>query len=282
MKIGILLSRLRIEEKLIFNLLRERDVDFERINDGRLVFDLEDRAHFETFDVVWSRSLSHSRAYYALKILNSWGIKTVNTHEVINTCGDKVLTTTALLEAGLPTPRTLVAFDVDSALKALETIGYPAVLKPPVGSWGRLLAKINDREAAEAILEHKQTLGGYQHSIFYVQEYVDKPQRDIRAIVAGDEAICAIYRESPHWITNTARGGEATRCPLTADLEDLAVQAAKAMGGGILAVDLLEDADGRLLISEVNHTPEFHGAIEVAGEDIPDKMVDYVLQVASS
>lgn len=281
MKIGVLLSRLRIEEKLIFQALRDRGVDFERIEDGDLALDPA-QPRFTEYDAVWCRSLSHSRALYALSVLESWGLKTINTYEVINACGDKIITTTALVKAGIPSPKTVVAFSIESALATLDEMGYPAVLKPAVGSWGRLLAKVNDRDAAEAILEHKQTLGGYQHSIFYLQEYVDKPQRDIRVIVIGDAAICAIYRQSPHWITNTARGGEAMLCELSPELNDLAVRAAQAMGGGILAVDLLEDSDGRLLVSEVNHTPEFHGAIQVAGVDIPAKMVDYVLRVAES
>ncbi|NLS75741.1 MAG: lysine biosynthesis protein LysX [Chloroflexi bacterium] len=281
MKIGVLLSRLRIEEKLIFQALRDRGVDFERIEDGDLALDPA-QPRFTEYDAVWCRSLSHSRALYALSVMESWGLKTINTYEVISACGDKIITTTALVKAGIPSPRTVVAFSIESALATLDEMGYPAVLKPAVGSWGRLLAKVNDRDAAEAILEHKQTLGGYQHSIFYLQEYVDKPQRDIRVIVIGDAAICAIYRQSPHWITNTARGGEAMLCELSPELNDLAVRAAQAMGGGILAVDLLEDSDGRLLVSEVNHTPEFHGAIQVAGVDIPAKMVDYVLRVAES
>ena len=281
MKIGVLLSRLRIEEKMILQALRDRGIDFERIEDGDLALDPA-QPRFTDYDAIWCRSLSHSRALYALSIMESWGIKTVNHSAVIDACGDKIITTTALVKAGIPSPQTTVALSVESALAALDQMGYPAVLKPAVGSWGRLLAKVNDRDAAEAILEHKQTLGGYQHSIFYIQEYVDKPQRDIRVIVVGDEAICAIYRRSPHWITNTARGGEASLCELTPGIHDLAVRAAQAMGSGILAVDLLEDSDGRLLVSEVNHTPEFHGAIQVAGVDIPAKMVDYVLQVADS
>jgi len=282
MKIGVLLSRLRIEEKMIFQALRKRGLDFERIDDESLAMGRCRDGWGESFDVVWCRSLSHIRALYALNILNSWGLKTVNTYDVINTCGDKILMTMALTKAGIPSPKTVVAFGMDSALASLEKMGYPAVLKPAVGSWGRLLAKVNDRDAAEALLEHKQVLGGYQHSVFYIQEYIDKPQRDIRAIVVGDETICAIYRQSPHWITNTARGGEPALCPVTPELDDLALRSARAVGGGIVAVDVLETPDGRLLVNEVNHTPEFHGAIQVAGVDIPGKMADYVIRVAES
>jgi [lysine-biosynthesis-protein LysW]--L-2-aminoadipate ligase len=230
MKIGILLSRLRIEEKMISQALRDRGVEFERIDDETLALGDHRAQWAAAYDIVWCRSLGHVRAFYALNILNNWGIKTVNTYEVINICGDKILTTAALTKAGLASPKTVVAFGIDAALNSLDQMGYPAVLKPAVGSWGRLLAKVNDRDAAEAILEHKVTLGGYQHSVFYIQEYINKPQRDIRAIVVGDETICAIYRQSPHWITNTARGGEAALCPLTPELSELAWRAAQAVG----------------------------------------------------
>ena len=149
-----------------------------------------------------------------------------------------------------------------------------------VGSWGRLLAKISDRDAAEALLEHKDTLGSYQHAIFYIQEYVDKPSRDIRSFVVGDETICAIYRESSHWITNTARGGRARNCPVTPEIDRLSRAAARAVGGGVLAIDLLEHPDG-LVVSEVNYTMEFRNSIDTTGVDIPGRIVDYVLRVGA-
>jgi [lysine-biosynthesis-protein LysW]--L-2-aminoadipate ligase len=161
----------------------------------------------------------------------------------------------------------------------LEEIGYPAVLKPAVGSWGRLLAKVNDREAAEAILEHKATLGSYHHSIFYVQEYVEKPDRDLRTFVVGNETICGITRTSQHWITNTARGGSAENLPITAKLHDISLAAAEAVGGGVVAVDLLETPQGDLLVNEVNYTMEFRNSIAPSGVDIPARIIDYVLQI---
>src|SRR5262245_4308894 len=154
------------------------------------------------------------------------------------------MTTSALAAAGVPQPKALVAYTPESALEAIEQLGYPAVLKPTVGSWGRLLSKVNDRDAAEAILEHKDTLGSYHHSIFYIQEYVKKPGRDIRAFQIGSETICAIYRTSPNWITNTARGGTSSNCPITPELADICTRAAKAVGGGMVALDLFEDAPG--------------------------------------
>lgn len=276
MRIGVLCSRIRAEEKLLFQAFARRGLDFERVDDRELVFDLA--AEPMRFDVVLERCLHHSRALYALRILNQWGVPSVNTYEVALTCGDKINTTTALVAAGVPSPRTLIAFTPESALAAIETLGYPVVLKPAVGSWGRLLAKISDREAAEALLEHKDTLGSYQHAIFYIQEFVNKPSRDIRSFVVGDETICAIYRESEHWITNTARGGRARNCPVTPEIDRLSRAAARAVGGGVLAIDLLEHPDG-LLVSEVNYTMEFRNSIDTTGVDIPSRIIDYVLRV---
>ncbi len=280
MKIAVLLSRARVEEKLLFDTLDKRGVAYDKLYDPEIVFDLDKPAFH--YDCVLERCINHSRALYALRILDGWGIKTVNTYAVADTCGNKFLTTMALLRDRVPSPRTLIAFTRESALAAIEEMGYPVVMKPAIGSWGRLLSKINDRDAAEAILEHKEILGSYHHSIFYIQEYIDKPQRDIRAFVVGDECICAIYRYSEHWITNTARGGQAQNCPVTPELNRLAVAAAKAVGGGVVAIDLLETRDGRLLVNEVNYTMEFRNSIDTAGVDIPGRIIDYVLDVARS
>jgi len=279
-RLGVLCSRIRLEEKLIFRALEERGVEYDRLDERRLALQLQANGLVEKYDLIWCRSISHSRALYALGILNGWGIKTVNSYQVVQTCGDKVLTTTALIQHGVPTPRTVVALSVEAALQAIEEMGYPVVLKPAMGSWGRLLSKVNDRETAEAVLRHKATLGGPLHSVFYIQEYVDKPSRDIRTLVIGEEVVYAMYRRSAHWITNTARGGEALLCPLSPEIRDLSLTAAQAVGGGILAVDLMETDDGRLVVGEVNHTPEFHGAMQAVDVDIAGKMVDYMLQQA--
>jgi len=276
--LGVLCSRIRLEEKLIFKALQERGVQYDRLDERHLALQLQANGLSKRYDVIWCRAISHSRALSTLSILNGWRIRTVNSYQVVNVCGDKVLTSMALIQHGIPTPRTVVAFDIETALQAIEEMGYPVVLKPAVGSWGRLLSKVNDRETAEAVLNHKATLGGPAHKVFYIQEYVDKPSRDIRTLVVGDEVVYAMYRRSAHWITNTARGGEALPCPLTSEIKELSLAAAQAVGGGILAVDLMETADGHLLVNEVNHTPEFHGAMEAVDVDIAGKMADYVLQ----
>ena len=232
MKVGILLSRVRVEEKWLLEALDKRQVDYERIDDREASFDLSSPGNYRSLDVVLERSISFARGLYATQVLNAWGIPTVNMAHVAATCGDKLSTTAALARAGVNQPRTKLAFTPESALQAIEELGYPVVLKPVVGSWGRLLSKINDRDAAEAVLEHKETLGSYQHSIYYIQEYIQKPGRDIRAFVVGDQTVCAIYRSSEHWITNTARSGSGSNCPVTPDLNELCVLAARAVGGG--------------------------------------------------
>ena len=178
----------------------------------------------------------------------------------------------------MPQPRNLVAFSTEAALDAIETIGYPVVIKPVVGSWGRLLAKINDRDAAEAVLEHKSVLGSVQHSVFYIQEYIKKPGRDIRVFVMGNEAITAIYRKSAHWITNTARGGEGEICKITPELAEICVEAAQAVGGGVLAIDILEHPDRGYLINEINHTMEFHTLMPITGVDVAGLMVELFIK----
>lgn len=259
----------------------ERKVDADFIDDRKVIFDLHGNG-WRKYAVVLERCINHSRALYALRILNDWGIPTVNTYEVAGICGNKLETTSALIRERVPTPPCKIAFTPQSALQAIEEMGYPVVLKPAIGSWGRLLSKINDREAAEAVLEHKQVLGTYHHSIFYIQKYIHKPGRDIRSFVVGDKTIAAIYRHSEHWITNTARGGRAENCPVTPEINALSVAAANAVGGGVVAVDLLETAEGELLVNEVNYTMEFRNSIDTTGVNIPACIVDYVLAVANS
>ena len=278
-RVGVLLSRVRVEEKLLLEELERAGVTPTVIDDREIVFALERKPDLGV-DIVVERCIQHSRALYGLAVLETHGIPTVNTYEVADICGNKLLTTLRLIRDGVPSPRTRLAFTPESAISAVEDLGYPAVLKPLVGSWGRLLSKVNDRDAAESILEHKDVLGTYIHSIYYVQEYVKKPGRDIRAFVVGDECIAAIYRASPHWITNTARGGKATRCEVTPELADICVRAARAVGGGVVAIDVFEGPDG-FLVNEVNYTMEFRNSIDTTGVNIPALVVEYVLRVAA-
>jgi [lysine-biosynthesis-protein LysW]--L-2-aminoadipate ligase len=276
-KIGFLYTRLRVEEKYLLEELEKRpNVEIVRINDGERFFDIAQLP--EQVDVLFERSISYSRGVYISKIFQANGVTVVNTPEVAERCGDKYVTSQILTSAGIPTPKVYMAFDEESALAAVEAMGYPCVLKPVVGSWGRLLAKVENRSMAEALIEHKASLGVH-HQVFYVQEYINKPGRDIRAFVVGEEPICAIYRASENWITNTARGGQASNCPLTPELSDICRKTAQAMGGGLLAIDVFETENG-FSVNEVNHTMEFRNSIATTGVNIPALMVDYVIRNA--
>lgn len=285
MRVALLVTHIRAEEKLILSAFNNRDISPDIILDRELNFDISQGIEqlapsgiaWSAYDLIFERCISTSRGMYALAVLNSWGIRSFNSFETAAICADKVRTSIALTRSGIPQPHTRVAFTPDSAMQAIEDVKYPAVLKPVTGSWGRLLARVHNRDSAEAILEHRQTLGDYNHHIYYVQEYVDKPGRDIRAFVVGDRTIAAIYRASNHWITNTARGGQATNCPVTEDLDEICVRAAAAVGGGILAIDLLEDAQGNFVVNEINHTMEFRNSSKPTGVDIAQEVIDYVI-----
>ncbi|GAB4545237.1 MAG: lysine biosynthesis protein LysX [Anaerolineales bacterium] len=278
-KIGFLYTRLRAEEKYLLEELEKRpNVEILRIKDDAQFFNIA--ALPDAVDVLFERSVSYSRGLYISKIYEANGVKAVNSSQVAERCGDKYVTSQILTQNKIPTPRVFMAFDEESALKAADAIGYPCVLKPVVGSWGRLLAKAGNRYDAEAFIEHKAALG-VNHQVFYVQEYINKPGRDIRAFVVGKEPIAAIYRSSENWITNTARGGVASNCPLTSELNDLCRRTAQAIGGGLLAIDVFETANG-LTVNEVNHTMEFRNSITTTGVNIPALMVDYVIEQAKT
>ncbi|HEX5120935.1 MAG TPA: RimK family alpha-L-glutamate ligase [Pseudonocardiaceae bacterium] len=272
--IAVVASRIRLEEKLLLAELARRGVAFEVLDARRAVFT---GAGEPPYRGAVNREISHTRGTYATWLLESAGVPVVNSSAIGSVCGDKLRTTLALQAAKLPVPHWLVTLTPEAALDALADFGYPAVVKPVIGSWGRLAARLDCRETAEAVLEHRTALPNPVNQVTYVQEYIDKPDRDIKAYVMGGEVIGAIYKTSTEWRTNTKRGGRPLVCPLDDDLVDLLTAAAAAIGDGVLGIDVLEHRDGTRYVNEVNHTPEFHGAIEVLGVDLVARYVDHVL-----
>lgn len=272
--LALLYDRIRPDEEMLFAAAEQRGLPVQKVYAKKLALELEELpAEFKAQGALL-RLVSQSRSLAWSRYLTRWNLPVVNRPEVIEACGDKWATSCLLAQHRIPQPRTALATDREEALQVIERFGYPVVLKPVVGSWGRLLARVNDRDAAEALLEHKEVLGDYLHQLFYIQELVPKPGRDIRAFVIGDRCVAAIYREHSHWITNTARGGTARPCPVTPELEELAVRAARAVGGGVLAIDLFE-SDRGLLVNEVNHTMEFKNSVHTTGVDIPGLILEY-------
>ncbi|HEU0113409.1 MAG TPA: lysine biosynthesis protein LysX [Thermomicrobiales bacterium] len=281
-RLGVLVSHLRHEEKLILANARQRGIAVTPLFDRELALDFSatDAAGSGIdIDVLLDRCVAHSRAGYILRTLERWGIPTLNSAHTVELCDDKAKNSLALEAAGVPTPKTLLAFSIESALVACEAVGYPAVVKPVTGSWGRLLAKVNGPAQARTILEQKQELGSFHHQIYYIQEYIQKPGRDIRAYVVGEDVLAASYRTADHWVTNAARGATSLPCPITPDIVDLALAACRAVGARLAGVDLIETADG-LKIVEVNSGGEFRGLMTTTDVDIAGAIVSEALRVA--
>ena len=281
-RLGVLLTYLRPEEKLILQAARDRGLEVTPLFDRELVLDLlapDAPASGLAVDVVLDRCVAHARGGYSLRAFERWGVPTLNTADAVAVCDDKALTSLALAAAGVPTPRTRLAYTVESALRACETLGYPAVIKPVTGSWGRLLAKANGPDQAKAILSQKQEHGSFHHEIFYVQEFVEKPGRDIRAYAVGGKVLAASYRTSEHWVTNAARGATSLPCPVTAEIEDLALRACEAVGARLAGVDLFETPDG-LQVVEVNSGGEFRGLLTTTDVDIAGEIVAEAARLA--
>ena len=280
MDVGICYSRIRRDEKLLLSELRDRGHDVTKIDVRTQRFGVHDApAAFADVDVVVDRCLATSRSRYLTRFVDAYDVPVVNDPETAAVCADKAHNSLVLAEAGVPTPATEVAFTKESALSTIESFGYPCVLKPVVGSWGRLMAKIDSRSAAEAILEHKETLGHYEHKLFYVQEFVEKPGRDIRVVTTDGDPIAGMARSSEHWLTNAAQGAETEAIEVAPDVADLVERASNAVGGGLLGVDLMEvggAGSGEYTVHEVNHTVEFKALDEVTDVDVPAAVVDWL------
>ncbi|MGW8555977.1 RimK family alpha-L-glutamate ligase [Streptomyces tubercidicus] len=282
LSIAVLASRVRAEEKRIMAALERRAVPFSYVDARELSVMLGGgpMAH----QVFLNREIGQFRAGYAATALEARGAKVVNSAASTTLCGDKWLTSVALQRRGLPTPRTALAMTPDAALTALEEIGYPAVIKPLVGSWGRLVTPVDNPRIAATVLEHIAALPSPQSHIIYVQEMIPKLDRDIRVIVVGDEALGAIYRRSSEWRTNVARGGVSEFFALSEEDAELAVAAADAVGADISGVDLVVDSEGMTSVLEVNHRVEFAGFQEAQGDrvDVADRIVRHLLSKAAA
>ncbi len=266
-RVRILFSRLRIEEKLLAEAADRHNVPFslENVRDAVLPLDIGDG------DIFLCRCIGHSQNLATARLLEGHSARVVNPSRIMEICGDKIATSSTLERSGIPQPRFLSALSREGAVKASEMIGYPVVFKPSVGSWGRLLARIEDRDTGESIAEHKEQLGP-NHQIFYIQEYIEKPGYDIRAFIIDGKPVCAIRRYSSHWITNTAQGGTAQNHPIDPELEMILSRVHGAIPGDFLAVDCFQTRTG-ILVNEVNDCAEFRNSIDPTGVDIASEVV---------
>jgi len=282
MEVCIVYDKVRFEEKALYEKARQKGVK-ARIVDGKTIAITTEnkKKDFALGDVILQRSVSHYRGLFLTACLEFLGFRVINKFQVGETCGNKLITSLALAKHKVPTPKTQFAFSAESALETINKTGFPIVLKPIVGSWGRGVFQLRDSQVANMIVEMREDDDSPLSRIYYVQEMIDRPPRDLRCIVVGDEVVTAIYRYSAQneWRTNVSRGGKAELAPITNELEDLALKASKAVGGGILGVDMMEDKERGLIVHEVNNTVEFHGAASVSKNDIPGAIIDYAIKL---
>ncbi|HUK75575.1 MAG TPA: lysine biosynthesis protein LysX [Nitrososphaerales archaeon] len=283
MKLAITFDRLRLEEKELQKEAEKAGCKSELIDVRKLSFDVTGKKISNGFgDVVLQRCISYYRSIFLARILENFGVHVINSTKVSEACGNKLVTSMLLAKAGVPTPRTYVALDAESVFETAEKVGYPVVIKPFTGSWGRMVDIAKEPQTLGTIVEYRESMQSPVEHMYYIQEFVKRPPRDIRLIVAGDEVIASVYRNAPkgEWRTNVARGGTTTTFKLNKEIEDITLKAAKAVGGGILGVDAMETKDHGYTIHEVNNTVEFKGAQASTEHRIAKKIVDYVIQEA--
>jgi len=280
-RVAVLASRVRAEEKRLLDAFERRRIPVEQVDTRRLAFGLE--AAEPPWRLVLNREISASRARHAAYTLESLGAVVANSAAATEVCADKWLTSLALRRAGVPTPRTTLALTPEAALSEVEAMGYPVIVKPLTSSWGRRISLVRDADAARAVLEHCAALPSPQAHLIYLQQFVDKPGRDIRVVVAGGQALAASYRFSTDWRTNVAQGGRSEPCPMTPELSKLAVASAHAVDADFAGVDIVEDRDGTPLVLEVNHNVEFSGIQHAHGQsiDIAGTLVEVLMSLGN-
>jgi [lysine-biosynthesis-protein LysW]--L-2-aminoadipate ligase len=276
----ILYDKVRFEERSIYDTALKKGIR-ARMTDAKTltISTNSDRQEFELGDIILQRNVSHFRGLYLTACLEFLGMPVINKFRVSETCGNKLMTSIALAKHNVPTPKTYFAFSPEAAMEVIERVGFPIVLKPMIGSWGRGVCLLKDEEVANMIIEMRAENDNALGRIYYVQEMIERPPRDLRCIVVGDRLVAAVYRYSAgrEWRTNVSRGGKSESAPITNELEQIAMRAAKAVGGGILGVDLMEDNKKGFLVHEVNNTVEFRGASKVSNTDISEAIIDYAL-----
>ncbi len=281
-KIRIVYDRVRAEEKMLEEKAIELGHDTKMVDAKITQINTESKkTDFDFGDVVLERCVSYFRGLHFTACLEFLGVPVINKFEVANNCGNKMITSLLLKKHNVPTPKTYFSFSSEAALENLEKVGYPMVIKPIVGSWGRGVIPLKDRETADAIIEVRELSDGLFDRIYYLQEMVKRPPRDIRVIVVGDQVISAMYRTSSEsFKTNIALGAEPVLCEITKELEDVCMKASKAVGGGILGVDIMEDKKRGLVVHELNNTVEFKGLAKVSKKNIPKEMIDFAIKYA--
>ncbi|MFX0138190.1 MAG: RimK family alpha-L-glutamate ligase [Candidatus Hodarchaeota archaeon] len=212
-----------------------------------------------------------------LRAIEEYDVKLINSRESLEIASDKFLTSVFLEKYQIPTPRTMVCEDPRKALEAFGELGGDCVLKPLYGSKGIGITRLNDRSFAENVIYSLAQL----NQVFYLQEFVEHYNRDIRILVLGDKVIAGMYRVSDNWKTNIYAGAKAEPIELTNILKNLAIKAAKVTKTEIAGVDILESESG-FTVLEVNSIPGFTALQKVTDINIAEEIINYFLENSES
>ncbi|AGO60448.1 RimK family alpha-L-glutamate ligase [Ferroplasma acidarmanus] len=259
------------EEKELIKGLQSEGVKLNLVNAKDNALNLTGKLDFGGPAII--RCMSSRRSLYYSYILESHGIKTINSFNTCNIAGNKVFTTSYLYKNGIKTPETSVSFSHDNALSTADNIGYPVVFKPASGSWGRMISLLENENIAETVFSMNDMVN---ENSYYLQKYVNRPPRDVRAIVVGDNISATIYRYSGEgWKTNLALGGKVEKAVLSGSQLDMLIKVAHLFDPGIIGIDAMETDEG-LIVHEINSRVEFKGASKVYGNKIINDIVQYL------
>ncbi|MDK2383294.1 MAG: RimK family alpha-L-glutamate ligase [Candidatus Korarchaeota archaeon] len=267
----------RLEEKLIYNSLKEKGLKVGILNVTTTPLPING---VKIPEIALIRTVGMFRGVRSSAVLESMGSHSINSSSTIMTCGDKVLTYSALSKLGIPIPKSLLALGRDAVLKAYGEFQGVVVDKPPLGSWGRMVSLIKSAEMAVQIADARgmmpSSLRGH-----VIQEYIETGGRDIRCLVLGERTIgCMERMASTGWKSNVALGGKVRPIKATSVVEELSLKAAEAVKGEFVAVDLLSNEE--VLVNEVNGVPEFKGFIKATGIDVAKELASYIWEVLRS
>ncbi|GBL40673.1 lysine biosynthesis enzyme LysX [Nitrosopumilaceae archaeon] len=278
-KICIVFDRIRTEEKMLEKEASDLGHNAVMLDAKTTQVNTDSKRNdFDFGDVVLERCVSYFRGLHFTASLEFMDVPVLNKFQVANQCGNKMFMTLLLKKYNVPTPKTYFSFSSESASENIERVGYPLVIKPIIGSWGRGVMQLKDKDTADALFEIRDITDSPHDRIFYLQELIKRPPRDIRVITIGDEPIAAMYRKSSGGFkTNIALGADPELCEITKEIEDISTKASKAMGGGILGIDIMEDEKRGLVVHEVNNTVEFKGLSRVSRRNIPKEMIEFAL-----
>ncbi|RDE11715.1 MAG: hypothetical protein C4K49_11340 [Candidatus Thorarchaeota archaeon] len=206
------------------------------------------------------------------------GIYVMNPAYSFRRAKDKYATLTTLHRAGIYVPRTFVGENIDAAVKFVDEVG-DVVIKPMIGSRGLGSIHAEHPELTYRAMKFIHQLG----QVLYVQETIQKPERDIRAFVIGGKLVGAMYRYVPErrgeWRTNIHEGGRAEPAQLSEEYEECAIKTAEVLRLDYTGVDILESKAGPCVI-EANAAPSWSGLSQVTGLDIAGMIVDRLVELA--